>query len=95
MSWGDENRVYYDDGDSFSRGESDFALITDFNSNEDFIQLNGSADLYSLDFFTDESGTIDADLIYDPGVSARGEVIGILLDVSTDLSISDPSFTFV
>ena len=92
---GDENRVYYDDGDSLSRGESDFAFITDFDSSQDFIQLNGSADLYSLDFFTSESGTIDADLIFDPGVSARGEVIGILLDVSTDLSISDPSFTFV
>ena len=37
----------------------------------------------------------DADLIYDPGISARGEMIGILLDVSPDLSVSDPSFTFV
>ncbi|MDJ0682172.1 MAG: hypothetical protein QNJ18_20215 [Xenococcaceae cyanobacterium MO_167.B52] len=96
---GDETRVYYDDRDPFSRGESDFALITDFDDRQDFIQLSGSAELYSLDFFTSGSGTIsetiDADLIFDPGVSARGEVMAILQDVSTDLSLRDPSFIFV
>ena len=92
---GDENRIYYDDGDPFSRGESDFALITDFDSTQDFIQLRGSAELYRLDFFTSELGTIDADLLFDPGVSARGEVIATLQDISPDLSLSDPSFIFV
>ncbi len=92
---GDENRVYYDDGDPLSRGESDFALITDFDPSQDFIQLKGPADVYSLDFFTSELGTIDADLIFDPGVSARGEVIATLQNVSTDLSVTDPSFIFV
>ena len=92
---GDEIRVYYDDGDPLSRGESDFAVITDFDSSLDFIQLSGSAELYSLDFFTSGSGTIDADLIFDPGVSARGELIATLQDVSPELSLSDPSFIFV
>ncbi|MDJ0575619.1 MAG: calcium-binding protein [Xenococcaceae cyanobacterium MO_234.B1] len=92
---GDEDRVYYDDGDPLTAGESDFALITDFDDRQDFIQLNGSAELYSLDFFTSESGTTDAALIYDPGVTARGEVIATLQDVSTDLSVTDPSFIFV
>ncbi len=92
---GDEDRVYYDDGDSLTRGESDFALISDFDPSRDFIQLNGSPELYSLDFFTSESGTVDADLIYDPGVLARGEVIATLQDVSPDLTLSDSTFTFV
>ena len=92
---GDETRVYYDDGDPLTAGESDFALIADFDPSQDFIQLNGTPDVYRLDFFTSELGTIDADLIFDPGVTARGEVIATLQDVSTDLSVTDPSFTFV
>lgn len=91
----DTTRVYYSDGDPLTLGDSDYALITDFNFNEDRIQLQGSADLYSLDFFTSSTGTIDALLIYDPGVTARGEVIGILQNASTDLTISSPGFSFV
>jgi subtilisin family serine protease len=92
---GDSNRVYYDDGDPLSTGESDYALLLEFNASEDFIQLKGSADLYSLDFFTSSAGTIDAALIYDPGVTARGEVIGFLQGVSPDLSLNSSAFTFV
>ncbi|MGH2414886.1 MAG: hypothetical protein ACRDEA_14585, partial [Microcystaceae cyanobacterium] len=87
----------YDDGDPLTDGGSDYAIITDFSTSEDFIQLYGSAEFYSLDFFTPSSGTgtIDAAIIYDPGVTARGEVIGIIQGVSSDLSLADPSFTFV
>ena len=92
---GDENNLYYDDGETLSRGESDFAVITDFDSSQDFIQLQGSADLYKLDFFTSELGTIDADLIFDPGITARGEVIATLQDVSFDLALTDSAFIFV
>jgi Ca2+-binding RTX toxin-like protein len=92
---GDAERVYYDDSDPLTTGESDYALITDFNASQDVIQLKGTAELYSLDFFTSEVGTIEAALIYDPGVTARGEVIGILPNVSSDLSIAAPAFTFV
>lgn len=91
----DATRVYYSDGDPFTLGDSDYALITDFNASEDRIQLKGSADLYSLDFFPSTTGTIDALLIYDPGVTARGEAIGILQNASTDLTISSPGFSFV
>jgi len=91
----DENRVYYDDGEPLTTGESDYALISDFNPNEDLIQLQGTADLYSLDFFTSTEGSLNAALIYDPGITARGEVIGILENVAADLSVSDPAFTFV
>jgi subtilisin family serine protease len=91
----DANGVYYDDGDALTTGESDYALIKDFNQNQDFIQLQGTADLYSLDFFTSAEGSQNAALIYDPGTTARGETIGILENVTADLSVSDPAFTFV
>jgi Ca2+-binding RTX toxin-like protein len=92
---GNEEGVFYDDGDVLTRGAADFALITDFDVSRDSIQLYGSAEFYSLDFFTSEVGTINADLIYDPGVTARGELIATLQDVSADLTLSDSAFTFV
>ena len=92
---GDESNVFYDDGNPLTVGESDLAFITDFSASRNTIQLKGSADLYILDFFTSESGTINADLLYDPGASARSEVIATLEDVSPDLALSDSAFTFV
>jgi subtilisin family serine protease len=92
---GDEANVFYDDGDPLTVGESDLAFITDFDASRNTIQLQGSADLYILDFFTSTSGTIDADLLYDPGVAAREEVIATLQDVSSELALSDPAFSFV
>ena len=92
---GNESNVFYDDGDPLTTGESDLAFITDFNASRNSIQLKGSAELYILDFFTSESGTIDADLLYDRGVSARGEVIATLQDVSPELALTDSAFTFV
>jgi subtilisin family serine protease len=91
----DETRVYYSDGDPSTTGDSDFALIRDFDSSEDIIQLQGSTDFYELDLFPTSTGSINAALIYDPGVLVRGEVIAILEDVSIDLTISDPAFSFV
>ncbi|MGB5594740.1 MAG: hypothetical protein WBM62_11995, partial [Crocosphaera sp.] len=92
---GDETQVYYDDGDPVSLGESDFALITDFNSSQDLIQLNGSIEFYNLDFYTTSAGTINAALIYDPGVTARRELIAIIQEVSVDVNLNDSSFIFV
>ena len=92
---GDANHVYYSDGDPLTTGEADYALIADFNDSEDVIQLQGSAVLYSLDFFTSSTGTIDAALIYDPGVTARGEVTGILQNVSPSLSLTSSAFSFI
>ena len=91
----DNSFVYYDDGQSLTTEESDYALIIDFDFNQDFIELKGSRDFYSLDLFTSATGTTDAALIYDPGVIARGEVIGVLQNVSLDLNISSSAFTFV
>ena len=92
---GDANRTYYQDGDATTTGEFDYALITDFSS-QDTIQLHGDVSSYSLDFYTSSLGSIDAALIYDdPTQIARAEVIGILQNVSTTLSLTDSSFTFV
>ena len=92
---GDETNVFYDDGDPLTVGESDLAFITDFDAGRNTIQLNGSADNYILDFFTSTSGTINADLLYDPGVAAREEVIATLQDVSLGLALTDTAFSFV
>lgn len=91
----DSTGVYYSDGDPLTPGELDYALITDFNSSEDVIQLYQTADFYSLDFFTSTTGTIDAALIYDPGITDRGEVIGILQNVLPDLNLTSTAFSFV
>ena len=91
----DENQVFYDDRDNFKAGDEDFALITDFDSHQDTIQLQGEANFYSLDFFTSGAETIDAKVIYDPGVSAAGETIAVLENVDSNLSINDSAFTFV
>jgi Ca2+-binding RTX toxin-like protein len=91
---GDVYRVYYDDGNATSTGESDYTLITDFNASEDVIQLKGSADLYRLDFYTNASGQIEAALIYDAGISARGEQIAIIQGVSPTLQLTDSAFIY-
>ena len=91
----DTNSIFYDDGNNFSAGDDDLVFITDFNSGEDTIQLQGSADLYDLDFFTSSEGTTNAKLTFNPGVTATAETIAVLEDVGSDLSIDDSAFTFV
>ena len=92
---GDSNGIYYDDGDNLTAGESDFALITDFNSGEDSIQLNGPREFYSLDLFTSSTGTIGARVIFDPGIESVGEVIAVIENVSPELSLDDSEFLFI
>jgi serralysin len=91
---GDDNRVYYDDGDPTSRGSFEHAEILDFNASQDVIQLKGSADFYRLDFFGDASQRF-ANLIYDAGPNDRGELIAVLQNVSTNLSLTSSAFTYV
>ncbi|MDJ0531531.1 MAG: calcium-binding protein [Xenococcaceae cyanobacterium MO_207.B15] len=91
---GDENNVFYDDGDASTSGESDFALIRRFDATEDIIQLQGSADLYRLEF-SSVGSTTDAKLIFAPETDAVGELIAVLKDVDTDLNLEDSAFTFV
>nr|MDJ0509911.1 calcium-binding protein [Crocosphaera sp.] len=91
---GDQNRVYYVDNDPTSVGEEDYGLIVDFTVGEDSIELNGNPDNYLLDFYTTSDGKVNADIVYDPGLAARGELIAILEDVSADLKLTDSSFIY-
>jgi Ca2+-binding RTX toxin-like protein len=91
---GDCSDIYYSDSDPLTTGESDYALITDLNTSEDFIQLHGSIEQYTLDFFTTSSGRIDAALLFDAGVAARAELIAIVQNVSANLNLDMPTFVF-
>lgn len=45
---GDADGVYYNDGDAASLGWGDYALLRDFRTTEDVIQLSGNAAQYSV-----------------------------------------------
>ena len=92
---GNEAGIFYSDGENFASGDADFALIEDLNFHEDNIQLFGEAQQYSLDFLPNSTGNTDAQLIYSSGLDSDSELIAILENVSTDLSIDEPIFTFV
>jgi Ca2+-binding RTX toxin-like protein len=92
---GSRDRVYYNDGNSSTFGTSDIATITDFDRSQDELQLAGNSALYSLDVFTASNGRVDANLIYDSGTNAAGELIAVLENVSADLNLEDLAITFV
>lgn len=97
-------RVNYDDGNSTSAGLNDYALITDFNQNEDIIQL-----LRNETFFPQPTGT---PVNYSLGASPEGlpggtgifidkagsepdELIAILQNVSPNSISLSERFQFV
>ena len=92
---GNENGVFYNDGNSNTAGEADVARILGFSSSNDTIQLSGSAELYDLEFVTLPTGTTNASLVYNPESEVVGESIAHLIDVSPDLSLDDSAFVFV
>ena len=92
---GNEAGIFYSDRNNFSSGDADFALIDDLNPQKDTIQLFGFAEQYSLDFLPNSAGNTDAKLIYDSGLDSGSELIAVLENVSPDLSIGEPIFTFV
>ena len=77
------------------RGESDYALITDFNPRFDSIELAQQAEEYRLEFLS--SGEVsDAQLFYQPSASSESDLIAILEDVPSSLDLNDDSaFTYV
>ena len=81
---GDVNNTYYDNGDS------DYALITDFNASEDSIQLQGKADDYLLVPFSQANQTGTA--IYRKNAT-QNELISILQG-GANLSLSGSYFRF-
>jgi Ca2+-binding RTX toxin-like protein len=95
---GNRSRAYYNDLNSSSAGTSDYALITDFNPNEDFIQLKAGLTYLigaspaglptGVGIFIDNDGT--------PGLTANDEAIGILQNLtSSDVNTIASRFTLV
>ncbi len=91
---GDVFSAYYDDADGTTDGSTDYALITDFDINQDIIELHGSAADYQL-------ATVSPSLPSGIGVflqsstpSGQDELIGIVQGESS-LSLNDSYFSFV
>lgn len=89
---GNANNVFYDDGNAVTVGESDYALVTDFNASKDAIQLNGQKTDYVL--ATAPSGLPTGTAIYlDKPSSEPDELIGIV-QRSQGLSLDADYFRF-
>ena len=92
---GNATHPFYDDGDATTTGETDLAIVTDLEVSEDSLQLFGKAEDYYLDLFATDTGTINADLLYDSGAAARRELIATLENVPDNLTLNDITITFV
>ncbi len=88
---GDANNVYYDSPNDGNSSDGDYALISDFNSAEDVIQLHGKASDYLLTPFT--QGNLGSTAIF-VKTSGQNELIGIVQG-ATNLSLDGKSFKFV
>ena len=86
---GEAAQVFYEDGDSATAGLLDYALITDFNPTEDFIQLVGDRTDYRLETATGGSSTE----IWHQGPSSEADLIA-LLDQQI-VTTFDSGFSFV
>ncbi|MFB2967955.1 tyrosinase family protein [Aerosakkonema sp. BLCC-F183] len=87
---GDAVKFYYNDGDDSKSGTSDYALILDFNSSQDRIELRGSAGGYVLG--SSPSGLPTGTAIYQKTLG-QNELIAIVQG-SNNLSLSGGYFTF-
>ena len=93
---GDNNGVFYDDGDTSSQGLSDFARIIDYDITLDLVELSGSATDYRLASF-EILGSSGVGILWEGDGSQDGELIGFLesVDVETVTLTNPAQFTFV
>jgi Ca2+-binding RTX toxin-like protein len=95
---GDSASVYYDDLSALTAGLNNYALITDFNSNEgDRIQLHGSSTDYRLDVSPTDLPTGIAIYKLAPpstGTTVEDELISVVQS-NTNLSLDANYFSFV
>lgn len=91
---GDSDRMFYNDRDPETEGSTDYALIREFDFSEDSILLQGNRTMYDLTFFTNGSGTTSANLLY-LELDATPELVGIIENVSSDLTTANSAFIFV
>ncbi|HAX77653.1 MAG TPA: hypothetical protein DCY88_17915 [Cyanobacteria bacterium UBA11372] len=88
---GSKMGAYYNDGNTKDKGLSDYAIITDFNSKQDFIVLSGSASGYRL--VTSPKGLPSGTAIYQR-TAIEDELIAIVQG-TTDLSLSSSYFNYI
>jgi len=88
-----DTQVFYDDGNTGTDGTSNYALITDFNSAEDFIQLQNPKTDYILTSSPTNLPTGTAIYRNKPNTEPD-ELIGIIQG-SSNLSIDGSYFNFV
>ncbi|NCQ79423.1 MAG: hypothetical protein GPI99_15230 [Microcystis aeruginosa W13-15] len=86
---GDKTWIGYDDGNTASAGDKDYALITDFNPTDDIIQLKGS----SSDYLLTVSGSNTNLYINKPG-SEPDELISIIQNQKI-LSLTGSYFQYI
>jgi hypothetical protein len=88
---GNATTVFYDDGNSLTPGLGDYAMILDFNPNQDTIQLKGDASQYQLSTLPASLGLTGTGIYYTLSGSTP-ELIGITVGVTlTDTT----RFTFI
>ena len=84
---GNRGQVFYDDGDLFGVGQSDYAVLEDFKTDgTDKIQLAGSADDYIL-FGLDEGNVLGLPTgteISKRSAEGVSEIIGVVANVSVE-----------
>ena len=93
---GDSNRIFYNDGDNTNVGKSDYAIIEDFNQDEDLIRLSFNEE---NDYYLGAAGGGTGIYIDDDGVSGlsrNDELIGLIRGISLNEGIIDniQGFTF-
>lgn len=76
---GDRERVFYDDGNSNTQGEADFAVIQDFVDRQDAIQLNKDVD-YRLENVDVRGAGKGVGIFVDNSGSTADELIGVVED---------------
>jgi Ca2+-binding RTX toxin-like protein len=90
---GDSTQAFYNDGKT-GTGLTDYAVMLDFNSQQDTIQLSGSATDYVLAALPSELALTGTGIYYTAGSQAAGarELVGVTLGVT--LSDFSTGFTF-
>jgi hypothetical protein len=89
---GDATQVFYNDHNSTTAGTTDYALVTDFNTNSDVIQLQGSSDNYVL--APSPEGLPAGTAIYLNKLSSEPDELIAIFQESTSLSLDGDYFKF-
>ncbi len=90
---GSTTTVFYDDRNSTTLGLNDYALITDFNINDDFIRLNGKRTDYFLSP-SSEKGNLPAGTAIFRKVNGEADELIAIVQGSSSLSLNGNYFKF-